>query len=151
MNLTAALVAPRRVFHAYSEGATALRALAASFVGTVLDGAVYQAMLAILPDTFSRGRYWMGALLGAAAGALVHFVINRRWVFHTGREPWGREGARYALGSAITLLVLQGFLFMSIHGLGLEPRVAWLPAKVLTFVAFSYPFQRLVVFTGAAR
>ena len=55
------------------------------------------------------------------------------------------------IGSLLTLLVMQLALSALITRASVDPRAAWLPAKLFTWLAFSYPFQRLVVFRGAHR
>jgi hypothetical protein len=51
----------------------------------------------------------------------------------------------------MTLLVLEATLWVIVDRFGFDARAAWFPAKAFTWAAFSYPFQRFVVFTGAAR
>jgi putative flippase GtrA len=131
------------------EGAAAARAAVSSIVATLVDGMAYQIVLAAAP----RGHdfYFAAAVLGAVAGGVTNFLLNRRWAFRADGEPLLGQSAKYAAGSIMTLLVLEAMLWILVARAGVDARIAWLPAKVLTWAAFSYPFQRMVVFAGAER
>jgi len=121
-----------------------------SGVATLVDGAAYQAVL--LGATPARhGAYGAAAVAGAVAGAVTNFSLNRHWAFRARNGPLAAQAARYALGSLMTLLVLEGLLWILVDRIGIDARVAWLPAKLVAWAAFSYPFQRMVVFAGASQ
>ncbi len=132
------------------EGAAAARAAVSSIVATAIDGIVYEVVLAATMRP-RHGPYAAAAVVGAVAGGVTNFVLNRRWVFRAESAPIVGQGARYAAGSLLTLLVLEAMLWIFVDRLGIDARVAWLPAKVLAWAAFSYPFQRIFVFAGAER
>jgi putative flippase GtrA len=132
------------------EAGSAARAAVSSAVATLTDGVFYQIVLFVTMRA-GHGLYAMAALVGAAAGGVTNFVLNRRWAFRAQREPLFSQAARYALGSIMTLLVLEATLFLLVDRVGFDARAAWPPAKLLTWVAFSYPFQRFVVFPAGAR
>jgi putative flippase GtrA len=132
------------------EGAAAARAAISSIVATLIDGIAYQIVLAAAVHGV-KAIYPAAAVVGAVAGAVTNFLLNRHWAFRADREPLLGQGARYAAGSIVTLLVLEALLWIFVDRMGVDARVAWLPAKVLTWAAFSYPFQRIVVFSGAER
>jgi putative flippase GtrA len=125
-----------------SEGRTIGRALVASVAATLADGVVYQALLAVLPGHWSRV-----SAAGAVAGAITNCALQREWVFRSRRRPLAAQAALYAAGSALTWLALQAALWVLIEKLGLGERVAWPPAKAITWIAVSYPLSRLVVFS----
>jgi putative flippase GtrA len=122
------------------------KASLSSLAATVADGVVYQLLLFVLLP-----HYGFAAAAGAVAGAAVNFLLNRRYTFVGGAGPVLPQALRYALVSLATFLALRGLLWGSVEGLGWSPRVAWLPAKLLTFALFSYPAQRLWVFSTKAR
>jgi putative flippase GtrA len=125
------------------------RAALASLAATLVDGGTYQ--LCVAASRATHGHYAYAAALGAALGAVTNFSISRWWAFHAEAEPLVAQALRYAVGSVLTLLVLQGVLWVLIERLSLSAYLAWLPAKAIAWLAFSYPFQRLIVFNGAPR
>jgi len=129
---------------------SALRAAISSFVATLTDGAFYQ-MVLLATMRADRRSYAVAAVMGAVAGGITNFTINRRWAFRANGHPLWSQGARYAAGSFMTLLVLEATLWVIVDKLGFDARAAWFPAKFITWMVFSYPFQRLVVFRGAER
>ena len=46
-------------------------------------------------------------------------------------EPLVAQSLRYAVGSLMTLLVLEAMLWVMVARLGVDARAAWLPAKLL--------------------
>lgn len=128
-----------------SELFVVLKATLSSGAATITDGIVYQLLLFVLP-----GHYGFVAAAGAVAGAVVNFMINRHYTFARSAEGVWPQALRYALVSLATFLALRLLLAGAVEGLGWSPRVAWLPAKLLAFVAVSYPAQRLWVFSRRA-
>lgn len=134
------------------EAASAARAGASSIVATLTDAAFYELVLfATMARGAARGPYAAAAATGALAGAIANFTINRFWAFRSSAKALVKQAAQYAAGSLMTLLVLEAVLWIVVERLGLDARAAWLPAKLFTWAAFSYPFQRIVVFTRASR
>ena len=117
-----------------------------SLAATLADGLVYQLLLFVVP-----ARYAAVAALGAVAGALVNFGINRYYTFEHRSESAGPQALRYALVSLTTFLALRFALQGLVEGLGWSARVAWLPAKLLAFAVISYPLQRIWVFRAERR
>jgi putative flippase GtrA len=134
------------------EAASAARAGISSIVATLTDGAFYElVLLAALTPGQHRGPYPAAAAVGALAGAIANFSLNRFWAFRTKDEALVAQALKYAAGSLMTLLCLEVVLFVIVEKLGLDARAAWLPAKLFTWAVFSYPFQRLVVFSRGSR
>src|SRR6266851_3977541 len=122
------------------------RAALSSFFATLNDGLVYQELLSIGP-----GHYRTAALAGALVGALTNFCVNRSWTFRGPWKPVHLQVAQYAVGAILTFSGLQVVLWLLIEQLELGERIAWLPAKGLSFLAISYPFQRFLVFADVSR
>ena len=120
------------------------KASVSSLAATVADGLVYQLALFVVPT-----HYGFVAAAGAVAGAIVNFSINRHYTFRRSlSERALPQALRYAVVSLTTFFALRLLLAGAIEGIGLSPRVAWLPAKLLAFVLVSYPAQRLWVFSA---
>src|SRR5665213_2641622 len=105
----------------------------ASRAATLADGLVYQLLLFVVPQ-----HYGFVAAAGAVAGAVVNFLINRHYTFSVAAERAWPQAMRYAVVSLATFFALRLFLAGSIEGLGMSPRVAWLPAKLAAFLLISY-------------
>jgi len=131
------------------EAGTLARAAAASLAATVVDGAAYQGWLSVAPSRVAH--YAWAAAVGALLGAVTNFSLNRWWAFRAQDARLLPQALRYAVGSALTLLALQGVLWVLVERLSLGSNLAWLPAKLVTWAAFSYPFQRALVFAGGRR
>jgi putative flippase GtrA len=121
------------------------KAVLSSGAATLADGVVYQMILFALPQ-----HYGFVAFAGAVAGAIVNFLINRHYTFSLATERAWPQAVRYAIVSLATFLALRLFLAGTVEGLGMSPRVAWLPAKLAAFLLVSYPAQRLWVFSKGA-
>ena len=121
------------------------KAALSSGAATLADGLVYQLILFALPQ-----HYGFVAAGGAVAGAIVNFLINRHYTFSRTAERAWPQALRYAIVSLATFFALRLFLAGTVEGLGMSPRIAWLPAKLAAFLLVSYPAQRLWVFTNQA-
>jgi putative flippase GtrA len=119
------------------------KAILSSGAATLADGLVYELLLFAAPR-----HYGFVAAAGAVAGAIVNFLINRHYTFSLSAERAWPQAVRYALVSLATFFALRVFLAGSVEGLGMSPRVAWLPAKLAAFLLVSYPAQKLWVFSS---
>jgi putative flippase GtrA len=133
------------------EGGLVVRAAASSLAATIADGIFYQVVLALLTRAGVDAGYAAAALVGAVVGAVTNFLLNRYWVFRSREKAILVQGSQYALGSLLTLLLLEALLWILIERFLVDARLAWLPAKIVVWFAFSYPFQRVFVFAGAKR
>lgn len=134
-----------------AEAGPALRAAVSSIVATVVDGLVYEFGLAVAQAASLRGPYIAASAGGAVVGAITNFSLNRWWAFRSREKSIVAQGTHYAAGSFVTLLVLQALLWVFVEHMAIDARIAWPPAKVLSWLVFSYPFQRIIVFPGASR
>ncbi len=135
---------------AKKEALSAVRAAVSSFVATLTDGAFYE-MVLLATMWAGRRSYAVAAVVGAVAGGVTNFTLNRHWAFRSNGHPLLAQGARYAVGSFMTLAVLEATLWVLVDRLGFDARAAWFPAKFFAWALFSYPFQRFIVFPGIAR
>jgi putative flippase GtrA len=122
-----------------------IKASISSLAATVADGVVYQGLLFVWV-----GHYGVAAAGGAGAGAITNFVINRQWTFAATEQNALVQAFRYAIVSLLTFLCLRGLLWLFIEVLGVGMRIAWLPAKILAFLMFSFPLQKSWVFKPRA-
>jgi putative flippase GtrA len=128
-----------------SSATSALRLLgrhqSASLAATALDFAAMIALveLAHLSPPLAAG-------LGAASGALVNFLLNRRWVFRADAGPLGAQAARYAFVS----LASAGWNAMGEHVLlplvGAHYVVVRVLVAVTVGLGWNFPMQKRWVF-----
>lgn len=87
--------------------------------------------------------------IGALAGAVTSFTMNRRFTYGSAGVTVGSQAWRYALVSAVSLgLNTAGeYLFHAVLG------IQYLAARVITSVivsnAWNYPLQRYFVFSNS--
>jgi putative flippase GtrA len=117
------------------------KASVSSLAATVVDGVAYQAVLFGLP-----GRYGIAGFAGALLGAVTNFTLNRLWAFPLTGKKLRTQIWQYAIASGATYIGLQLCLMLLIEVIGVNERVAWLPAKVVAWLVVSYPMHRFVVF-----
>lgn len=121
----------------------------ASAAATLVDGAIYAALVwALVRD----GSASIGLAAGIAAlfGGVVHFLLNRFWVFGRFHASLKLSALTYFgvswVGAAIHG-VLTGLL---VHAIGppLGRTAGWLASKGLIWLVWTYPLTRYVVFGG---
>lgn len=135
---------PRR--HRAREVGTFVRASVSSGIATAADGVAYQAIL-----LFGTGSYGVAAFAGALLGGVTNFGLNRRWVFAATTKGLRLQAFEYALTCLATYAALQTCLLLLVEGLAVSAHLAWVPAKVIAWLAVSYPVQRFLVFSGPRR
>jgi putative flippase GtrA len=122
----------------------AIRAGSSSIASTLVDGTIYQLVL-IGAGQGSR-RYMLAALVGGLFGAVTNFIINRYWTFRATHKPIGRQAMHFLGAAATTNFSLQVGLVLLVEVVRLNPRLAWVPAKVAVWALVSYPLARFFVF-----
>jgi putative flippase GtrA len=119
-------------------------------LGAGLGGAVgSSADIAVLIALVESGvRVAGAAFLGAATGAVVCFVVNKRWAFRDRSPVTLRQVASFAAVAAVTATLMAIAMHLAVEGAG----VPYLAAKALcaaaVFVVWSYPAQRRLVFVA---
>lgn len=120
-------------------------AAVASFAATASDGVLY---LALLWTVVERGSLSVGVAAACAAlvGGVIHYVLNRFWVF--------RRFQASIAQSTLTYFPMS-WLAAVLHGFGtegftqfLDPKLAWFCSKGIIWIAWTYPMSRFVVFGG---
>lgn len=137
---------------ARQEALLAIRASISSFVATAVDGGVYMLVLWLVGSRWGgEGRVYQAVTaLGAACGALTNFSLNRWWAFGPSPKTVVLQGAQYLLGSLLTLAALELAMWVLVSRFHVGAAQAWVPAKGIVWIGFSYPFQRVLVFRNAS-
>jgi putative flippase GtrA len=92
------------------------------------------------------GAYGTAAFVGSMLGGVTNFTINRHWAFGATRKRLGPQAIEYALASLATYAALQTCLFVLVEWVHVGGHVAWVPAKIVSWLFVSYPVQRFLVF-----
>jgi phosphatidylglycerophosphate synthase len=87
--------------------------------------------------------------VGCAVGGVLSFLLSRVWAFDVGGAWWPQIG-RYAFVSGGTALMNGGGVAL-LSALEAPFVVAWLIARGIVFVTWSYPLQRDFVFSPGPR
>ena len=117
------------------------RAQAASVAATLVDFG----LLVLLVE--GTGLWYVAATaLGAFAGAITNFTLNRHWSFGAAGDEWGGQALRYALvsGGSLGLNILGVFLLTD--GLGSPYAASKAITALLVGWFFNYPLHRGFVF-----
>lgn len=117
------------------------RAQIASFAASVVDFSVLFTFTEILHVwyVYSTG-------LGAAAGAVTNFLLNRFWSFEATHIHWGPQATRYALVSAGSLGLNMLGVYAITDGIGLKYGISKLVTAFLVGLLFNFPLHRRYVF-----
>jgi putative flippase GtrA len=114
-------------------------------VGTVFDVAVLVALVE------SGAPVALAAFLGAAAGAVVCFTVNKRWAFRDPSPLALRQVAAFTAVAAVTATLMAIAMHVATHELHLPYLVSKAMCAAVVFATWSYPAQRRLVFRGIAR
>ncbi len=121
-----------------------LKAQFSSLVATAVDFAFTVCLIEFLQFT-----YLTSTSIGALAGAITNFSINKFWSFNKAEKSLKKQTLRYAIvwSGSITLNVIGSTLFLSIF------QTSYAVSKIIVAffvgVAFNYTMQKHYVFTNA--
>lgn len=92
----------------------------------------------------------VAAFCGAAAGAVMNFVLNKYFAFRD-RSPLGaRQIARFALVAVATAILMALAMELVAVRLGVPYLLAKLVCAATVFAVWTYPAQRRLVFRRTA-
>jgi phosphatidylglycerophosphate synthase/putative flippase GtrA len=121
------------------------RSVVSSVVATALDFGVVTSLVAMLGMDAA-----LATCLGAMAGAIANFSMNRLWAFDAGRGSGTSQALRYAVVSGSSaLLNSAGVSLLQLAPL-LDYRIAWGIVRIIVYVGWNYPLQRAWVFVRSA-
>jgi putative flippase GtrA len=90
------------------------------------------------------------AFCGAAAGAVMNFVLNRRFAFRDRTAITGRQLARFGLVAVATAMLMALAMQLVAVMLGVPYLIAKLVCAATVFAVWTYPAQRRLVFRRPA-
>lgn len=127
-------------------GTALLRHQTGAIAATVVD---YSVMIALVSAAGAPPA--LGTAAGAASGAVVNFLLGRRWIFRATRHRTAPQAGRYALVSFASLLLNTA----GVHVLAAYLHVQYVAARVAVSLAVSvlwnFPMQRSFVFRAGER
>lgn len=91
----------------------------------------------------------VGALIGAACGAITNFQLGRHWTFRARHESAGSQAVRYAIVSAASAGLNALGEYAAHDVLGLHYVGARVVVATLVSLLWNFPMQRYFVFRAA--
>jgi putative flippase GtrA len=122
------------------------RSQVAAFAATCADFGLLFGLVEIL-----HVWYVLATALGAAAGAMTNFLLNRYWSFEADDQAWHGQALRYAFVSAGSLLLNTWGVFAVTEGLRIHYAVSVIIVSIVVAVAYNFPLQRYFVFGGGRK
>jgi len=99
----------------------------------------------LLTEVFGVWYAWSNAT-GAFCGAVVSFLICRRWVFNVRRRHWHRQALRYALASGLSLVLNTSGVWLLTENLGISYIFSKMIVATFTGLAINFLMFRYFVF-----
>ncbi len=90
--------------------------------------------------------YTLAVIMGAVAGALANFLINRYWAFDAGAQSARQQGYRYALVWLGSLLLNVCGVYVFTRFLKLHYLFAKMLVATMVGLGFNYLLQKEYVF-----
>jgi putative flippase GtrA len=115
----------------------------ASFVASGVDFG----LLFLLVEAFGVW-YVVAVAVGALAGAITNFVMNRHLSFKAAGAGWHGQAFRYAVTSGASLLLNTGGTWLVTERAGIHYGVSAIAVSLLVGWLFNYPMQRYWVFAA---
>ena len=113
----------------------------AAITATVVDFALLFALTELL-----HVWYVVATALGAVAGAVVNFWINRQWSFAATHAGWHGQALRYSLVSAASALLNAGGTWLVTEQGHIHYAVSVVAVSLFVGVVFNFPLHRYYVF-----
>jgi putative flippase GtrA len=116
-----------------------------SQVAAAIATGVDFALLFLLTEAFG---VWsvVAVALGALAGAITNFLLNRYWSFRAAHDYWRAQAFRYALSSAGSLVLNTAGVYAVTEGLRIHYAISVGVVSILVGVLFNFPLHRYWVF-----
>lgn len=92
--------------------------------------------------------YVTATAIGAGAGALVNFIINRHWSFEAAEFGWQGQAWRYGVVSLGSLALNAGGAWVFTEKFGIHYSVSVLLVAFLVGTFFNYPLHRSFVYSA---
>lgn len=124
---------------------SALRNAAAALTATGLDFALFSSLAALAWCTPP-----VATLLGAAAGGIVNFTVNRTWTFDASGSN-RTMARRYVMVSGTSAALNASLVLVLLWIPGQNVTIVWLVARGLVFLGWNYPLHRDYVFAHGGR
>ena len=90
--------------------------------------------------------YVLAVSIGAAAGAVVNFALNRHWSFRAQHDAWRSQAGRYAAVSAGSLALNTFGSWVVTEKLHVPYGASVIAVAMLIALVFNFPLQKYYVF-----
>jgi putative flippase GtrA len=117
------------------------RAQLSSLIATTLDYGV----LFLCAEVFHCW-YVIATALGALAGAIANFLINRHWSFQASHGHFTSQARRYLIVSGSSLILNTGGVFLVTELFQVHYALSVAIVSILVGILFNYPLHRHYVY-----
>lgn len=90
--------------------------------------------------------YVISVAVGAGAGAITNFLMNRHWSFEASHHKWHGQAIRYAIVSLGSLLINAAGTWAVTEWAHVHYGISVVVVSILVGFAYNYPLQRHFVF-----
>ncbi len=113
----------------------------ASLIGTIVDNLVmiFCKEIFVIYYVIAKG-------IGAIAGAVTNFLINRHWTWNKNNKKLGPQAAKYALTSAGSLLLNILGTWFSTEYFNIDYRISSLLVGLIVAIGFNFVMHKYYVF-----
>ncbi len=123
-----------------------LRAQASAILATAVDFST------LFFCTEALGVYYgLSTAVGALAGAVTNFLLNRSWAFQAQSESVGKQALKYALVSLGSLALNTGGVIACTETFGFHYGFSKVVVALLVGIFFNYPLHKYLVFKAGKR
>lgn len=123
------------------------RSFSLSQLASVAATAADFGLLFLLTEVFHVW-YVPAVALGAAAGAVTNFFMNRHWSFGAAHINLGRQAWRYAVVSVGSLALNTGGTYLVTESAGLHYGISVVVVSIAVGFVFNFPLQKYFVFAS---
>jgi len=118
-----------------------LKAQASAFIGGLADYTIMIACTELL-----HIHYTVSILISGILGAVVNFVINRKWTYNAENAPVGAQIYKFMLVVLGSILLKSGGTYLLTNWLNLDYKFSRILTDLLVSFGFNYTLQTYWVF-----
>ncbi len=116
-----------------------------SQISSIFSTGIDYAIVLLFVEVF-QSWYVLATALGALAGAISNFFLNRHWSFQASHGQLKRQARRYGIVSGGSLLLNSFGVFLVTEHLQIHYILSVIFVSLFVGILFNYPLQRNYVY-----